>query len=76
MKFVSTKIYFPQKVFQQNAFNKMLSIKCRTINMEKNQESLGYPFFFVGHIVRQQLLDISANYLTNNRGVYIVIELI
>ena len=30
----------------------------------------------VGRIARQQLLDISLDDLTNNRGVYIVIELI
>ena len=62
---------FPRKGFQQNAFQEMQE--------HHDGEKVRNPWLLiisVGHIARQQLLDISAEYLTNNRGVYIVIELI
>ena len=52
----------------------MLSTKFRKITMGENQVSLGYSFFLWGVITWQKILDISADYLTNNRGGYIVIE--
>ena len=55
---------FPRKAFPQNAFHEMQEKH----NGEKIKESK-LNILSMGRIARQQLLDISADYLTNNIGV-------
>ena len=71
-------------LFRERIFNEMISTKCFQKNVFHEMygkhdggkvRKPGLLIIYVGRIARQQLLDISADYLTNNRGVYIVIEL-
>ena len=62
--------------FQQNALTQIIFHKMLSHDMQENhdEEKTSKPWLiiiFVGGIVRQELLDISADELTNSTGVLI-----
>ena len=60
---------FHEIIFHEKAFPKRFFHKMQVNHDEEKSSKPQLLIMFVGRIVRQELLDISADYLTNNKGV-------